>query len=945
MKTVIKTNKLTLKGSSIDYYNDLLIKEYKKHNITKFVIFESEILKMKVQESKHFMKGLLAYLSEVDKQLNKISNDEQLKSWAFQIISELGTLIYPNSGTCYSLIPQDLKKINWASLLLLLQANSFSSNTPSSELEKNREKIKKMFDTFFDKSNKYPQTLICIVSSSLSIEFTQSINQSFTNTSHDNMISDMKIQIKAANWINRLATNLKNHIIAINFYQIENINEIDILPHCKALAVEITNILQNKKLISSDFYNQELKPRHKVTVYIWQGSNFLIFPKQLTLPMRHYPQDWTINNLRMAESGGFMLSEFTNISYQGYLDSKSFQMHNHRLFIKDSIKQINKLQKVQFMINDKMINFINKYQFELTDADILLITDKWIHLNEDTLFSLNKKWGQVYRKAEDARKAIVSERITKRNETLRNQDMLSIAKLFKSYPFYWPAVHDFRGRIYRISNLNIQMNALARSLICFYNDKPPVTNRKKNKKTFEKFNLLLKEILNDDSLIEEWDAHFGNRFLNNDAFEKLLFTSLKDKKLSLIQVSQLLLLRAREYDKIGIYYDASASAYQIMGMLNLDEDLCELTNVIGNLESVKRKDIYEFFKTELANKNDYKNLTFQLDEDASMSTLIQNCLTKKMDRQLVKAAVMPLIYGKTAYGFSEDLKEFFAKNYLYLSNSVLLKLANFILNKLKMHTTLSKANDFMALIRKFAKVLFDFDNVVLIGPYNECTIGYNQVTTERLNIYYHKKHAGVTRQQISLNTLKKDERGIPIQSKNKTVTAFVANFVHFIDGQICHFIIEQFGILKYTDIATIHDCFYVKPEHKKELQCIYKAGLVMGIFIYELNLAMWIYTFMNHYKMSPTRELIEYIHNLENTILNMRKERRNYLRSVSDCNQYPIINNEILIAAIQLIQQNVSLKNANLQTIVDFLKKRNLDSYKTILNKLAGSSALFPDNE
>ena len=91
----------------------------------------------------------------------------------------------------------------------------------------------------------------------------------------------------------------------------------------------------------------------------------------------------------------------------------------------------------------------------------------------------------------------------------------------------------------------------------------------------------------------------------------------------MIQVSQLLLLRAKESDKIGIYYDASAAAYQIIGMLNLDEKLCELTNVIGHAES-KKNDIYEFFKTELAN-SDYKNLTFQLDKDARMSTLMQNC--------------------------------------------------------------------------------------------------------------------------------------------------------------------------------------------------------------------------------------------------------------------------------------------------------------------------------
>jgi len=158
-------------------------------------------------------------------------------------------------------------------------------------------------------------------------------------------------------------------------------------------------------------------------------------------------------------------------------------MHNHKLGINQSIKQINQLQKVQFMINDKMVNFIDKYKFELTDADILLITDKWITPNDDMLLSLNKKWGQAYpKKPEDARKAIIGERITKRNETFRNQDKLNIAQLFSNNPLYWPAVHDFRGRIYRIGNLNIQMDAFARSLICFYSDKPPVTSRKKNKK-------------------------------------------------------------------------------------------------------------------------------------------------------------------------------------------------------------------------------------------------------------------------------------------------------------------------------------------------------------------------------------------------------------------------------------------------------------------------------
>lgn len=69
---------------------------------------------------------------------------------------------------------------------------------------------------------------------------------------------------------------------------------------------------------------------------------------------------------------------------------------------------------------------------------------------------------------------------------MRNQDalQLNIGQLFINKPMNWPAVHDCRGRIYRISNLNIQMNEFSRSLICFYSGKPPVTNRKKKQKNF-----------------------------------------------------------------------------------------------------------------------------------------------------------------------------------------------------------------------------------------------------------------------------------------------------------------------------------------------------------------------------------------------------------------------------------------------------------------------------
>jgi hypothetical protein len=72
-----------------------------------------------------------------------------------------------------------------------------------------------------------------------------------------------------------------------------------------------------------------------------------------------------------------LLSEFTNISYQGYLNSKSFNIHNHRLLIWNA-DAINYLQEIGFAINVPMLDFVVKYQNELTDLDIVYVSDKWL---------------------------------------------------------------------------------------------------------------------------------------------------------------------------------------------------------------------------------------------------------------------------------------------------------------------------------------------------------------------------------------------------------------------------------------------------------------------------------------------------------------------------------------------------------------------------------------
>jgi hypothetical protein len=682
---------LLIRGSTIEKYNAILTQEFQKHNINTPILFDMEELQKHVMHEGNFFKGLIQYLKAVDDKLDNVTDNSKLKVYVFQIIAEISTLVYPNTGASYPLIPQDLKKIDWAVLTHafdeLIQESCKQQLKKCNQLEnvavnlatetslitqsnKNTHdnRVKYLFANHFflpHPQGDYPKLLICIISISLCKELIRSIDKAFISKSfkkeeldnaEDFLLSGVDLELKRLNLIKRLSQDVNTHMIGLaKDNNIKFTDDEQELLHkcCVSLAVYVTQILEKNKLfVSKSQTTEKNNVIKRETILIWRGTNLLAFPKKLALPMIHEPTDWTVTDTYDAEQGGFLLSEFTNISYQGYLDSKSFQVHNHKLLILE-IQAINKLQKVQYSINGPMVEFIKNNSTELTELGILLITDKWMSSNRETRSKLALKWKQVYRQHRDVRFAIMNEEIKNRSETMNNQNIIQVADLFQNKAIYWPAVYDFRGRIYGISNLNLQMNQFARSVICFYSDKKPVSHRKKSQKVFEHFNLLLKEILNKDELIAEWDAHFGNRFLNNKAFEKLLFASLKDNRLSFIQVGQLLQLRHKDYDKIGIYYDASASAYQIIGMINLDTELCQLTNVIAKPNNSNYKaDIYEYFKVELMNQIKQQGETItQIGEekDQTLNAQVREVLSEQLDRELIKSIIMPLIYGILLY--------------------------------------------------------------------------------------------------------------------------------------------------------------------------------------------------------------------------------------------------------------------------------------------------------
>lgn len=109
-KPKTKNNLKLLQGSSLEEYNKYLRNLLLERGISADLEFNLEKLQQLINQERTFGKGLIAYLKAFEKQLDDITDDKDFKLYIFQILSELGSLVFPNTTSCYSIIPNDLKK-------------------------------------------------------------------------------------------------------------------------------------------------------------------------------------------------------------------------------------------------------------------------------------------------------------------------------------------------------------------------------------------------------------------------------------------------------------------------------------------------------------------------------------------------------------------------------------------------------------------------------------------------------------------------------------------------------------------------------------------------------------------------------------------------------------------------------------------------------------------
>lgn len=247
------------------------------------------------------------------------------------------------------------------------------------------------------------------------------------------------------------------------------------------------------------------------------------------------------------------------------------------------------------------------------------------------------------------------------------------------------------------------------------------------------------------------------------------------------------------------------------------------------------------------------------------------------------------------------------------------------------------------MLRSIGKLLFDLDLFIIRGPYSDSFVVYHKEETERLRIYL-KRGKRYQSQRISINRIVKDQEGNLEKSRTKTINAFVANYVHFLDGVICHYIIKKLEQEGTLELGTIHDCFFIKPEKAEILKKVYKEGLVLALIVHQYNLLHWLHDIMESLQVKEISSVEMLL-----AIKRILKNLENFQAKQNIDADVEIPESESIIRILGSVKNYVTpLKNkAYWDDIIEYFKVcKSEESYYIMKEILADDTeSLFPDNK
>lgn len=787
--------------------------------------FEKDRVEELVKKRGSFLSGSLEYLTTVRNTLGASSmpSDEQLL--IEQIYTELCCTIYPNTSACYSLVPRELKSIKWKKLIDARRGEFESVCTPKKEPSTSKPKPGFGFDE---------HSLPCLTSLTLC---NLMVRQNKTKLKES--------CIKASQWLVGLEKALVIHLSTSHTDK----DTTAMKDYCRRLALDITQELVHEDLFQwahtiEKVFAVDNQRDIKTFGYLrWTGVDLLSLPQSITLPMVVPPKSWANKN-----QSGYLLPEFTNIAYYGVLDSKSQVLHSHSLRLINT-KTLDNIQSHAFSINKYMLQWLLDNSETLTNSESLYLSSRWITPTDTDVERIERQQSKLYSSATMVADAIAVDLNKRKQQTLIARQVIELAQFYSNRNLYWIATHDFRGRVYRLGFLNPQWDDLNRSLVAFCRRKPTIKRRKQSKSSLAQYNYLLSQVLaNDKDLIESWDRVFCNKGIRNDKFDSLLVDAYINQRLKLHQVAQLLLIRNGEYDRVGVYYDATASAYQIAGLLHQNKDLSYWTNLISceKSDAWEKQDLYSHV-LEKINQSLWDSFSFKA---VPLEMYHKKFLKENITRKLVKAIVMPTLYGKTAQGFAQDLQEFFAVGKLYPRQGKLYLTSHVIVSFVKEHTIVKQCLEFLDVMRSMSKVCKP-GQAALIAPTWESMPLYNKVETLQFTIYV-KEALKKRRRKVSINTVAFDKNNMPIRSQRKASDSFPANYTHLLDATVCSYVINNCNF----ELATVHDSFLIRPEYAYEVNNLYRKGLILVYAVHLYNIHRWLTIMLSDEKINDLDNLV-----------------------------------------------------------------------------------------
>lgn len=597
-----------------------------------------------------------------------------------------------------------------------------------------------------------------------------------------------------------------------------------------AIGANLVNFLVERELISlsSEVSFTELpvvKKKGKgyipLNCYAMCNFDFSLLPIKLNLPMVCKPLPWTSTveePSTLADMVGGYLSAPTGEIYNRFRLLTSRDLSSFYVKLKYPEYQcmcdvLNRLQSQMFEINSGVLGFIQQNRESLVELGLLMPRNlAYVNLKEVT-----DQLRLCYVSDEGVRNVcsfnVLLRELVKRVQRARYEEfVITLASAYDGYHFYLPAFMDFRGRIYRSGILHFHERDLARSLVVFANEFKPqsglatTTSIRKDLACAAAFKYS-KFLSLDDA--DKWYNDHRSLMVASDSSLIQFAVQASDP----FQFIAKVLCNERTYDyiRVPVTQDASASAYQIMSYLLLNQKMGRQTNLIPSPDG-QIQDVYLRLQEELK-----EFLTRRL--NPTMYAIIESLLTRK----LVKSLFMPLVYGKTVISMAKDIRDVSG---LSLNNKDSYEIGvlchEFWSNK---YPDIANLIKLISLIGWFCSAL---DKPVLYSiPY--FTTAQDYMCSEGANIWIYDR-VSKRRRRVTLRV------PTSVRDRRKTHVSTCANFIHQKDALIAMKVVEELACRSGAPVYTVHDNFITTAPYARQVPDIYTGVYVeMGAPLRVIN--------------------------------------------------------------------------------------------------------------